>query len=226
MALMTNVLIFGIVGASVLVHRPAELPATFQPFVASAAVAVVFLGLVQLMFNHFGFDRDGFRAFVLLPAPRRHVLLGKNLALLPVALMVFAVYLVLAALFIHLGALAILAAVLEFGGALLALSALGNLTSILVPYRIAAGSLKPTKMKGLTTLLIFVIHCLFPLAVLPVFLPAGLALLGGLYGPSAGAAAMLACAWCGPDWPPCSTGKRSHRSADFCNAASRPFSKS
>ena len=75
-------------------------------------------------------------------------------------------------------------------------------------------------------LLIFVIHCLFPLAVLPVFLPAALGLLGGLYGPLAGTSAMLTCACCGPASPPCSTGKRSSRSEDCCKAASRPFSKS
>ena len=51
------------------------------------------------MFNHFGFDRGGFRAFVLLPTPRRYILLGKNLALLPVALAVFAIYLGLATVF-------------------------------------------------------------------------------------------------------------------------------
>ncbi len=116
---------------------------------ASAAVAVAFFGLMQLMFNHFGFDRGGFRAIVLLPTPRRHILLGKNLALLPVALVVFAVYLGLAAVLARIcGRRTFWRPCFEFVGAFLALSALGNLASILVPYRIAAGSLKPTKMKG------------------------------------------------------------------------------
>ncbi len=43
-------------------------------------------GFVQLMANQFGFDRDGFRVFVLCAAPRRDILLGKNLAFVPVAL--------------------------------------------------------------------------------------------------------------------------------------------
>ena len=99
-------------------------------------------GLTQLMFNHFGFDRSGFRAIVLLPTPRRHILLGKNLALLPVALAVFAIYLGLAAVLAHLRVWDILAAVIEFSAAFLVISVLGNLASIFVPYRIAAGSLR------------------------------------------------------------------------------------
>ncbi len=174
-----------------LLHKPVDLPAAAKPFVADAAVALVFLGLIQLMFNHFGFDRGGFRALVLSPAPRRHVFLGKNLALLPAAIVVFAIYLGLAAALVHLRALDILAAVLEFVGAFLAFSALGNLTSVLVPYRIAAGSLKPTKIKSATGLLIFVIHMFFPLAVLPLFLPAVFSLWGNRYGSLTGAAAML-----------------------------------
>ena len=148
-----------------------------QPFVAGGVVALTFFGLVQLMFNHFGFDRDGFRAIVLLPTPRRHILLGKNLALLPVALAVFAVYLGLAAAVAHLGISAIATACIEFVAAFLAMNVVGNLASILAPYRIAAGSLKPTKMKGLTVLLILATQLLFPLTLLPVFLPAGLGLL-------------------------------------------------
>jgi hypothetical protein len=184
MALAMNVMIFFVIGAGVFLRRtgpgPAlgePLSATIQSLVAGGVVAVTFFGLMQLMFNHFGFDRDGFRAIVLLPTPRRHILLGKNLALLPVALAVFAVYLGLAAVLAHLCASAILTACIEFGTAFLTLSVLGNLASILAPYRITAGSLKPTKMKGITLLLILATQMLFPLALLPVSLPAGLGLL-------------------------------------------------
>jgi hypothetical protein len=191
MALAMNALFFVVIGASVLVHRPAELPAGFRPFVASATVAVAFLGLMQVTFNHFGFDRSGFRAIVLLPTPRSRVLLGKNLALLPVAFVVFAVYLGLATIMAHLRATDILTAGFEFAGAFLMMSVMGNLASILVPYRIAAGSLKPTKTKGTTVLLLIVVNMLSTLALLPVFLPAGLSLLGDWFGWLPGAAVAL-----------------------------------
>ena len=40
--------------------------------------------LFQFVANQFGLDRDGFRVFVLSPVSRRHLLLGKNLAMAPV----------------------------------------------------------------------------------------------------------------------------------------------
>jgi hypothetical protein len=105
--------------------------------------------------------------------------MGKNIALLPVAAAVFAIYLGLAALLAHLGIWDILAGGVEFIAAFLAMSVLGNLAAVLAPYRIAAGSLKPTKTDMTTTLLLFVTHLLFPLAMAPIFLPAGRGLLCG-----------------------------------------------
>jgi hypothetical protein len=56
--------------------------------------------------------------------------------------------------------------------ALLLLAALaGNLLSILVPYRIQPGSMKPTKMPGLAMAVMVLCHLLFPVAMLPVFVP-------------------------------------------------------
>ena len=179
MALATNVLLFAFLGASMFLRRAVAMPPTVQPFVASVVVIVALLGLTQLMFNHFGFERDGFRAIVLLPTPRRHILLGKNLALLPVALVVFAIYFGLAAILAHLGTWDILAGAVEFVAAFLVISVLGNLASILVPYHIAAGSLRPTKTNLTTTLLIYVTHLLFPLAMAPVLLPAAIGVFSG-----------------------------------------------
>ena len=56
-----------------------------RPLVAIGGMAFVLLGVVQMMANQFGFDRDGFRVFVLSAAPRRDILLGKNLAFAPLA---------------------------------------------------------------------------------------------------------------------------------------------
>ena len=127
MALAANVFIFVMLGAGMLVRRSGTLPAVARPFLASGAVVVTFFGLTQVLFNQFGFDRDGFRALVLLPSPRRQILLGKNLSLFPVALAVFAVYLALVTALAHLGRAMIVAAGLQFCAAFLMLSALGNL---------------------------------------------------------------------------------------------------
>ena len=48
-----------------------------------AGAMVLLVGGVQLIGNQFGYDRAGFRAYVLSPVPRREILLGKNLAVAP-----------------------------------------------------------------------------------------------------------------------------------------------
>jgi len=181
MALALNVFIFMMLGAGLFVRGGDKMPEEFRPLLASAAVGITFLGLIQVLFNQFGFDREGFRALVLLPAPRRLVLLGKNLGFLPLGLGVFAVLLTLMAVLGHLPAWAVAGACLQFGGAFLTLSTAGNLISILVPHRIAAGSLKPTKVKATTVLLMMFINMLFPLAMFPIVIPAGLGMLCGHY---------------------------------------------
>jgi hypothetical protein len=47
----------------------------------------------------------------------------------------------------------------------------GNLLSILVPYRIQPGSMKPTKMPALAMLMLVVSQLAFPLALTPAFIP-------------------------------------------------------
>ena len=191
MALAANVFIFAMLGSGMLVRRSGALPDVARPFLASAAVVVTFFGLTQLLFNQFGFDRDGFRALVLLPTPRRLILLGKNLSLFPVALTIFAIYLGLITLLTHPGPAMIVAAGLQFVAGFLMLSAVGNLMSILVPYRIASGSLKPTKTKATTQLMLVAGQMLFPVAMTPIFFPAGLGLLCDHFGWLPGAAVNL-----------------------------------
>jgi hypothetical protein len=60
--------------------------------------------------------------------------------------------------------------VLQLLTVFLLLSVMGNFVSVVVPFRVAPGSLKPTKMPGGTILLSFLLHLLFPLMIAPVFL--------------------------------------------------------
>jgi hypothetical protein len=163
-----------IVGGSLL-FRPGsgglKISEPAKPFAATAAVVFSVFMLVQFFANQFGFDRDGFRALVLSPADRKLILLGKNLACLPVGLGFGVLLLVLIAVGLHLPPLVLVAALLQLA-ALLALAGLvGNVLSILVPYRIQAGSMKPTKMPGLAMLVLMLCHIFFPIAMAPVFVP-------------------------------------------------------
>jgi hypothetical protein len=159
-------------GMMVLVNTPREFPEQVRPLAATAAVAVTMFTLLQFMGNHFGFDRAGFRALVLSPVERRWILLGKNLANLPPAFCAGMTFLAVAAWRVRLGPDLILAGVLQWAAMFLLMSALGNMLSILVPYRIQAGSMKPTKMPAKATLLIFAGHALFPVFMIPAIVPA------------------------------------------------------
>ncbi len=170
--------------AAVLGRRGWGAHAELRPFLASGVVSFALLGMIRLFGNQFGFDREAFRALALLPTPRRLVLLGKNLAALPLAGSVALAYLLVLLLAAHVGPLAFLAGLVQFLAGFLLVSVLGNLFSILAPYRIAAGSLKPTKTTPRATLLIFVSHLLMPTLMLPVFMPAGAAALGRVAGVS------------------------------------------
>ncbi len=45
------------------------IPERLLPLIAIGGMGLVLLGMLQLMANQFGFDRDGFRVFVLSAAP-------------------------------------------------------------------------------------------------------------------------------------------------------------
>ena len=54
---------------------------------------------------------------------------------------------------------------------------LGNLISVLVPYRIAPGSMKPTKMPAKMIIIMMFTGMSFPAAMTPLFIPPVLGLL-------------------------------------------------
>src|SRR5262249_7334194 len=76
------VLIFG----SIFLAQDVSPPSAVRPLIAFGAMALVLVCAVQLVGNQFGYDRGGFRAYVLSPIPRRDILLGKNMAVAPIAL--------------------------------------------------------------------------------------------------------------------------------------------
>jgi len=184
MALGTNVIVMLVMGLmaswqmQVIMRTDADLSATttgiISQFVATGVVAFTFFGLAQLLFNHFGLDRAGFRALVLTPASRRHILLGKSLSFLPFTFGVFAVLELLVIILAHPPLAAIASACLQFVACFLTIAALGNWFSIVAPYQVSAGSLKPTKLTPLMIATIVVSQMLFPLYVAPIFVPVGL----------------------------------------------------
>lgn len=141
-----------------------ETPEIARPFMAFGGMGMVMLGLFQLVGNQFGFDRSGFRVFVLCPAHRRDILLGKNLSVAPFAL-IFALIVAIAVQVTTPMPLDYLLGILPtFIAMYLVFCIFANWLSILVPLPIAAGTLKPSNMKVVPALC----HVAFVLLFFPL----------------------------------------------------------
>jgi hypothetical protein len=127
------------------------------------------------MANQFGFDRDGFRVFVLCAAPRRAILLGKNLVLAPLALGMGAILLAILQVLCPMQLDHLLAMVPQYVAMFLLFCIVTNLLSIYAPLHVAAGSLKPSSPKlGTALLQLVMIMVLFPLTQAAMLLPLGI----------------------------------------------------
>jgi len=167
----TSFLVTVMVGAPLLFRQGSTLPAWAGPFVATGVVVFSMFLMVGFVVNQFGFDRDGFRAFVLSPVERRLILIGKNLAALPAAATSATLLLVILTIWLRLSPLVFLATLCQLVIGLCLWAIGGNLLSILVPYRIQPGSMKPTKMPALAMLMLVLSQMAMPLAMSPVFFP-------------------------------------------------------
>jgi hypothetical protein len=143
-------------------------------FAASGAVMATFFCLGQVMFNLFGFDRDGFRSLVLSPVDRAHVLAGKNVSVMLMSAVVFLLFLVITSAGFKLGLFLVLASCFQFGAAFLLMSVAGNMASILAPYRMASGDMRATRMSWLSRLILWLMQIPLLLVFLLILAPAGI----------------------------------------------------
>jgi len=170
-------LIMVVLAGSLFLRGSMDPSEPLRALMAVGAMAMILLSMIQLGGNQFGFDRAGFRVYVLCPASRSDILLGKNLAILPLAV-VLSLFMVAAVEVVYpLSPDHLLALVPQFLSMFLLFCLMANLLSILTPMTIAAGSLKPTNTRLLPILLQFVFLFLFPLALAPTLLPLGIELL-------------------------------------------------
>lgn len=168
MQLATQFLMLLFLGVMALMRQSGPMSDSLKPFVATGAVVFTFFSLSQLMFNQFGFDRNGFRSYLLWPTPRHQILLGKNLSFLPIALIIGATLLTILTVSKKLPLILVGCSGLQLISAFLLISMISNLTSVLVPYRISHGSLKPTKTRLLTKFLVVLSFFGFPLLMIPI----------------------------------------------------------
>lgn len=149
-------------------------PSVFmRPLMAIGLFLLILLGMNQIAANQFGFDRDGFRVFVLGSASRKDVLLGKNLALMPLALGLGVLALIVLQLFAPMRADHFAATLAQTVSIYLLYCLVANLLSIVAPMPIKAGSLKPARTNATLILVNMAALFVFPLALAPALIPLG-----------------------------------------------------
>ena len=136
-----------------------------------------------MMGNVFGFDRDGFRVFVLSAAPRRDILLGKNLAFAPVVLGLAAIVLPIVQFACPMRPDHFLAMFPQYVSMYLLYCICTNLLSIYTPAHLTPGTLKPSNLKIITVILqLVMMFMLFPLTQAVTLVPLGIELSMRLLG--------------------------------------------
>ena len=171
-------IVMGVVMLSAFFTRSkGSVPESFRPFIATLAVTAAAFCLIPTMSNVFGLDRNGFRALVLLPTERRHILLAKNLAFFPLIAAVTLALLILVKFVVNLSWGSFLAGLMQAPAAFFLFSLLGNFVSIVAPYRLASGTLQAKKPKAIVLLAVFASFILLPLILLPILIPPAFQLL-------------------------------------------------
>jgi hypothetical protein len=168
------------------VANAAHLPELVRPVVAFGGLSMTMLSMVSIVGNQFGFDRSGFRVFVLCAAPRREILLGKNLAIAPFALGLGLVMVVVVQVLLPMRWDHVLAVLVRLTSMFLVFCMVCNCLSIASPMAVASGSFKPVNPKPMQVLLQLVIISLLPLALGPLLLPLGIEALLQVLGWRAG----------------------------------------
>jgi ABC-2 type transport system permease protein len=167
MALLSPIILALIFGTMLFLGPMQEMPAEGGPFLAVGAIAMTMFGMMQLLLNVFGNDRGGFRAFVLMPIARRDILLGKNLAIAPFAIILAAIAVVAVQIVMPLQIMHFVATILQLVPAYLLVCLIGNMTSMFAPMAVSAGSLKPVQPKFWPIMLHMVAMMTMPLVLIP-----------------------------------------------------------
>jgi hypothetical protein len=158
-------------------HSSQALPSFLAPLAGTAVAVLASFSVVNIMSNAFGLDRNGFRALVLLPLRRHHILLAKNLAFFPLVGLIAVVLLLLARLLLGVPLTTLLAGLVQIPMAFLLFCLPCNLASILVPYRMALGTLQAKKVKPIVLLGALISLGSLPLVLLPMLVAPGLQVL-------------------------------------------------
>jgi hypothetical protein len=111
---------------------------------------------------------------VLSPAPRKDILLGKNLSMAPFILGFMLIVIALFQFRFPMRIDHLIGLLAQTVPMYLVFCLIGNMLSIIAPMPTAAGSMKPVKPRAATILIHLVFVVLFPLGLAPTLIPLGI----------------------------------------------------
>lgn len=167
MVLLTPLIMACVFGSMMLSGSMSRLPEFARPWIGVGALAMSLISVAQLMLNMFGSDRHGFRAYVLMPAPRRDVLIGKNMGIVPFAATLSLLLVAFTGVVGRLQLSHLIATLLQVAVALLIYFTISNFISIVAPIGMAVGTMKPVSMSVRGMLWQFAAVLLIPVAIVP-----------------------------------------------------------
>jgi hypothetical protein len=183
--ILTPIIMALLFGGAILRNR-AGISDTFRPLVVFGAMVMVLGAHSQMMSNQFGFDRNGFRVYVLSPAMRKDILFGKNITLAPNILGLATILAIILQLVIPMRFDLFLAVIPQGISMFLVFCLLCNCMSILAPAALATGSFRRSHYRGFAVLYQIGFIFAFPLSQAPMLLPYGIEKiledLGGIKG--------------------------------------------
>ena len=151
----------------------AKLASFARPLVPLGLTGMMVFFIIQVSGNQFGFDRQGFRLFVLSPIKKRDVLLGKNLALAPFVVGVAIVLAVALQIPYPMAWTHLLATIPQAMTIFLVGCLATNLMSIVAPMRVSPGSIRKNNPGIVAVLKQFCCMLLMQIGILPILIPWG-----------------------------------------------------
>ncbi|MEJ2246045.1 MAG: ABC transporter permease, partial [Acidobacteriota bacterium] len=173
MLLLTPVILV-IVFGGMFASKENEISGLARPLIAMGFTAfILIIGMTGYLGNQFAFDRGGFRTFVLSCAPRRDILLGKNLSLLPFAIVLMILFIGVCRWLNPMRWDYLAAVLIQTLPMYLLFCITGNVLSILSPMTLRPGSGMPASHQGMGTLFHIVFMLVVPVPMSFTLVPLG-----------------------------------------------------
>ncbi len=138
--------------ALVLGSQRKDVSTALSPLLATGLILMTAVTCTNLLWNQFGFDRQAFRCYVLLPVSGQDLLLGKNLSVAAICGPILLMAIVAVFFFLPIKWVDLLACLPTGISILLIMLMIGNYLSTRFPMPVSAHSIRKTRMRWQTVL--------------------------------------------------------------------------